>query len=37
VKTRIFVEFLTERLHREWSRHRKGSAAALTASSIETD
>ncbi|ARP82129.1 LysR family transcriptional regulator [Bordetella genomosp. 8] len=37
VKTRIFVEFLTERLQHEWSRQGKGSAAPLPAIGAETD
>jgi DNA-binding transcriptional LysR family regulator len=37
VKTRIFIEFLTERLHHQWSRQEKGSAATMAASSVETD
>jgi DNA-binding transcriptional LysR family regulator len=36
-KTRIFVEFLTERLHDQWSRHTKGSAAIAVNFSHETD
>jgi DNA-binding transcriptional LysR family regulator len=36
-KTRIFVEFLTERLQDQWSRHTKGSAAAAAAGGRETD
>ncbi|WP_086059369.1 LysR family transcriptional regulator [Bordetella genomosp. 9] len=37
VKTRVFVEFLAERLQREWSRQGKGSAAASPVSPAETD
>ncbi|HTJ99506.1 MAG TPA: LysR family transcriptional regulator [Bordetella sp.] len=37
VKTRIFVEFLTERLHHEWSRQGKVSAAPMTTAIVETN
>jgi LysR family transcriptional regulator for bpeEF and oprC len=36
-KTRIFVEFLTERLRCEWSRDPKSSAVPIAADVIETD
>jgi DNA-binding transcriptional LysR family regulator len=37
VKTRTFVEFLTERLQGDWSRHAKRSAARAMDAHTETD